>query len=163
MPSAPLPAAPQADIDAIALGLRRMVKALAQYSQDVRAEYGLTGPQLWAIKTLASRGELAIRDLARALAVKDSAVSLLLDRLEARGLVRRTRAGPDRRFVRVSLTARGLAMARGAPVAVQGRLLHGLRRLPRARVRGLRAAVELLVNLMEAGSVKARFFFEDGP
>ena len=32
--------------------LRRIVKTLEDYSQQVSGEFGITGPQLWALKTI---------------------------------------------------------------------------------------------------------------
>lgn len=100
--------------------------------------------------------------LASALAVHQSSASLLLNRLERRGLVRRLRSGHDRRVVHVRLTARGSALAAKAPEAAQGRLLHALDLMPAAEVGKLRAAVDRLVQAMEATDVVAPFFFSDG-
>lgn len=149
------------DTSQIVQGLRRIVKALHSYSQDVRAAYGLTGPQLWALKTLAREGPLPVGRLAAALAVHQSSISLLLDRLERRGFVRRVRGHPDRRVVRVELTRRGTEVAADAPDAAQGRLLHALARMPADEVRKVRRVVDRLVASMEATDVKARFFFSD--
>ena len=52
------------DTAVIVQGLRRIVKALHTYSQDVRRSYGLTGPQLWALKTLERHGRMSIGELA---------------------------------------------------------------------------------------------------
>ncbi len=142
-------------------GLRRIVRAIELYSQEVYKQYGLTGPQLWALKTLHRRGPLATSELAQALAVQPSTLSLLIDRLEDRGLVRRLRPRDDRRFVEVALTAKGTDLAARAPEAAQGRLLHGLQRLPPADRERIRRAVEDLVGMMEASDVEARFFFSD--
>src|SRR6184192_2428036 len=117
----------------IVQGLRRIVKALQSYSQDVRNAYGLTGPQLWALKTLQRNGRMSTGRLAAALAVHQSSASILIDRLDKRGLVRRSRGRLDHRFVNLELTKRGAALAADAPEAAQGRLLHALRRCPRAR------------------------------
>ena len=159
-PATPTPAVGD-DAVAIVQGLRRMVKALEQYSQDVHRAYGLTGPQLWALKTLHSRGPLMAGELSQALAVHQSSLSSLLDRLEARHLVRRLRALPDRRFVRVTLTKEGEALAATAPEAAQGRLLHGLAAMTPAAVRRIRESVEAMVVAMEAADVDAPFFFAD--
>lgn len=150
-----------AEVDGIIQGLRRIVKELHRYSQEVHAAFGLTGPQLWALKTLARTGPLPVGALATALAVHQSSLSVLLDRLEARGLLARTRRAPDRRIVHLTLTDRGQAVARRAPEPAQGRLLHALRAMPATRVRGLRRAVDVLVSAMEATDVEARFFFSD--
>ncbi|HTR19872.1 MAG TPA: MarR family transcriptional regulator [Gemmatimonadales bacterium] len=149
------------DVAQIVQGLRRIVKALHAYSQDVYKNYGLTGPQLWALKTLRRAGPLSTGDLAVALAVHQSSVSILLDRLEQRGLVRRRRASRDRRVVRIELTRRGAALAAVAPEPAQGRLLHGLRAMATRDVRQIRRSVERLVVAMEAGDTEARFFFSD--
>jgi len=149
------------DTAQIVQGLRRVVKALHVYSQDVRGAYGLTGPQLWALKTLQQRGRMSVGALAAALAVHQSSISMLLDRLEKRGLVQRLRGGPDRRFVQAELTKRGVTLAGDAPQAAQGRLLHALAAMPAAEVHGIRQLVERLVSAMEAADVNARFFFSD--
>jgi DNA-binding MarR family transcriptional regulator len=155
-------AAKHADAALIVQGLRRMVRALHSYSQGVRARYGLTGPQLWVVKTLQRNGPMAIGALADALAVHQSSMSVLLDRLEDRGLVTRRRRATDRRVVDVALTRRGLAMAADAPEAAQGRLLHGLTDMPAHEVRRLAVAVQRLVAAMEASDVQAEFFFAEG-
>lgn len=151
----------RADTLEIVQGLRRIVKALHSYSQDVRNAYGLTGPQLWALKTLQRDRRLSTGRLAAALAVHQSSASILIDRLEKRGLVRRTRAQLDHRFVDVELTKRGVALAADAPEAAQGRLLHALEAMPPREVRKIRHAVDRLVQAMEATDVSARFFFAD--
>jgi DNA-binding MarR family transcriptional regulator len=156
------PATAPGDATAIVVGLRRIVRALELYSADVRRDYGLTAPQLWALKTLARTGPVTTGELAQALLVHQSSTSLLVARLERRGLVRRTRQRHDRRFVRIDLTERGQALAAEAPEPAQGRLLHGLGAMPAGRIRGIRRAVDDLVAAMEAEGVEARFFFADG-
>ena len=142
-------------------GLRRVVQALHAFSQDVYRQFGLTGPQLWALKTLQRAGRLSSGQLARALAVHQSSVSILIDRLVKRGLVQRIRARGDGRFVHLELTKRGLALSGMAPDPAQGRLLHGLQAMSRAEVSGIRRAVDRLVTVMEAEDTTARFFFSD--
>lgn len=149
------------DATLIVQGLRRIVKALHSYSQDVYRQYGLTAPQLWALKTLQREGRLSAGQLARALAVHQSSSSILIDRLEKRGLVHRVRARGDGRFVLIELTKRGLALSAMAPEPAQGRLLHGLQAMSRAEVSQIRRAVERLAGVMEAEDTTARFFFSE--
>ncbi len=149
------------DTTAIVQGLRRIVKALETYSQDVRSGYGLTGPQLWALKTLQRRGQMPIGQLAEALVVNQSSISALVDRLARRGLVRRIRGRADRRVVEIALTGRGRAFVADAPEAAQGRLLHALEEMRASDVQRIRRSVDRLVESMEATDVKARFFFSD--
>jgi MarR family transcriptional regulator, organic hydroperoxide resistance regulator len=141
--------------------LRRIVRAIELYSQEVFKSFGLTGPQLWALKTLSRRGALAITDLAEALAVQPSTLSVLVDRLERRGFVRRLRPREDRRFVEIALTPAGAALAARAPEPAQGRLLHGLRGLSPRELRAIQSSVNRLGEMMEASKMEARFFFSD--
>lgn len=142
-------------------GLRRIVRAVELYSQEVFKTFGLTGPQLWALKTLRREGTLTTSALAEALAVQPSTLSILVDRLEKRGLVRRLKTRPDRRFVEIALTPKGRELAARAPEAAQGRLLHGLGRLSTADQAAIRNSVDHLVAMMEATNVEVRFFFSD--
>lgn len=158
----PPPTADLGDAAAIIIGLRRIVRALELYSHEVRRDFGLTAPQLWALKTLARNGPQATGELARALLVQQSSTSILLRRLERRGLVRRVRQRDDRRYVRIELTERGATVAKGAPTAAQGRLLHGLEAMAPRRLRDIRRAIGELVDMMEAEDVEGRFFFADG-
>jgi DNA-binding MarR family transcriptional regulator len=154
--------ATRADVTAIVAGLRRIVRALELYSHEVRRGFGLTAPQLWALKTLGRSGPLTINDLAAALVVHQSSASLLVNRLERKGLVRRSRPAEDRRLVRIEPTERALSLMAQAPEPAQGRLLHGLSGMPATRIRNIRRAVDDLVAVMEAENVPARFFFEEG-
>jgi DNA-binding MarR family transcriptional regulator len=142
-------------------GLRRVVQAIELYSQEVKKSYGLTGPQLWALKTIRRLGNLSSSDLAAALAVQPSSLSVLVDRLERRRLVRRVRPRADKRYVEIELTRLGASTAAKSPEAAQGRLLHGLGRLTPGQRRAIRRSVDKIVAMMEARDLTPRFFFSD--
>ena len=152
---------PSADVAAIVQGLRRINQAIEEYSREVHRAYGLTGPQLWALKTLHRRGSLTAGELAEALVVHQSSVSVLLTRLERRRLVHRVRRRSDRRFVEIALTDAGRTLAEQSPEPAQGRLLHGLSRMRPAEVTAIRRSIDALVDAMVAGGVEARFFFAE--
>lgn len=151
-----------ADVAAIVQGLRRIAKAVENYSREVYRAYGLTGPQLWALKTLHHRGSLTAGELAQALVVHQSSVSVLIARLEGRRLVRRVRRRTDRRFVEIALTPAGRALAERSPEPAQGRLLHQLRGMPATEVAQIRDSINVLVAAMGAGGAETRFFFAEG-
>lgn len=74
------------------------------------APYGVTASQ-WPILSLCYSGHSDTpSDLARVLPVDAAAVTRLLDRLEAKGLICRKPHSHDRRSVRVELTKRGRAL-----------------------------------------------------
>ena len=94
------------DVDALAqtfLLASRVLVGVAARSLAGRAEE-ITLPQFRALVVLAGRGAMRPVDLAEDLAVSSSTVTRLCDRLEAKGLLRRTREASDRRTVQLSLT-----------------------------------------------------------
>ena len=79
------------------------------------AEHGLTDAQwkpLWMLQT--GRATTAI-ELAREMGVDAGAITRMLDRLEAKGLLQRARSEVDRRVVQLALTAEGEVAAAQIP------------------------------------------------
>ena len=81
----------------------RMKLELAQVGHD------LTFSQYVTLKKLAT-GSTGVTDLARAAELNPGAMTRLLDRLEAKGLVARTADPTDRRTLNIDLTEAGLAI-----------------------------------------------------
>jgi len=73
----------------------------------VAAEFGLTPPQLFALKTLDPDEPVPMRALATALHCDSSNVTGLVDGLAAQGLVERREAEHDRRVRMLVVTERG--------------------------------------------------------
>ncbi|MBI3098132.1 MAG: MarR family transcriptional regulator [Planctomycetes bacterium] len=145
----------------IVQSLRRVFKAIHTYSRQALREFGVTGPQLWLLRTLEDTSPLTVGEIADRMYLHISTVSSVLDRLEERDFIARERDSADHRIVRVRLTGRGRALLRNAPEPAQGKLLHGLERLSGDEIARLHRAVEKLVGIMEVSDVEATFFFEE--
>lgn len=141
--------------------LRRIVKALEDYSRTVEKRFGLTGPQLWALWELGHAGPLALKDLAARMLLDQSTVVGVVDRLANKGLVIRNTDVTDRRRVSLCLTEQGSRMLRAAPHPAQGHLLVGLESMERLRVEHLYESLQTLVIVLEAEQIKAPFFFSE--
>lgn len=141
--------------------LRRIFKAIQQYSEEVQKEFGVTGPQLWALRTIYMEGQLSMGELSRKMYLHVSTVSGVVDRLVEKGYVERTRGASDRRVVRISLTKAGKKLVQGGPEAAQGRLLHGLESLSPKEVQVIKTSLDKVVRLMEIQDTKATFFFSE--
>jgi MarR family transcriptional regulator, organic hydroperoxide resistance regulator len=140
--------------------LRRIFKAIQDYSQKVSQEFGITGPQLWALKTISANGSLALGELSRKMYLHPSTVTGVVDRLEKKGYVIRDREQEDRRVIQVQLTAKGKELGRKAPNPVQGKMIYGLRKMKPAELKIIHDSVEKLVEITEAKNVKVTFFFD---
>jgi DNA-binding MarR family transcriptional regulator len=121
------------EIEGDPLALERQVCfALAVASRSVIAIYrpllepmGLTHPQYLVMLALWERSPRSVKDLANALALEPATLSPLLKRLEASGLVTRTRSSSDERQLDIELTPAGRVLRTTAldiPPAVVERL-----------------------------------------
>lgn len=117
--------------ESIGLMMRRIITAV---SQAVEAELvepgGPTYPQWIPLHKLHMHTGPAttVAELARVCELDTGAMTRLLDRLEAKGLVRRVRSVADRRVVHIELTEEGAAHAQRVPhvlCRVQNEFLSG--------------------------------------
>ena len=150
-----------AAISEIMQSLRRIIKSLQDYSQTVYSHFGITGPQLWALKTISKRGSLSLGELSKGMYLHPSTVSGVVDRLEKKGYVVRDRTEKDRRVIKVQLTPKGKLIAKKAPNPVQGRMIYGLRKLKKEKLFLIYESIQELVRIMEAQNLKVTFFFDE--
>jgi DNA-binding MarR family transcriptional regulator len=90
--------------------LHRAVHAVGSFL-DARLEGEVSQPEALVIVHLHGRGPSTINDVHRAFLHRRSTLTSVLDRLESKGLVRRSTAAGDRRSIRLELTARGMRAA----------------------------------------------------
>jgi len=86
---------------------------------------GLTHPQYLVMLALWERSPRTVRDLGEALLLEPATLSPLLKRLEASGLLTRTRNADDDRALDIALTAQGRAL-RAEAEAVPGTIVERL-------------------------------------
>src|SRR3990172_1299445 len=139
-----------AAVSGIMQSLRRIFKAIQEYSHEVSEKYGITGPQLWVIKTIAVDGKLSLGDLGKLMYLQPSTITGLIDGLEQKGYVGRVRDPRDRRVVKVQLTPKGQRLAEKAPNPAQGKMIYGLRKLKKDELNGIFVSVQKLAKIMEA-------------
>lgn len=87
--------------------LRRIARALDVHSRKLYREYSLTSPQMLCLHTLMRDGEQILSVLAARLHLGVSTTNGIIDRLEAKGLVRRSRSQQDQRKVLITITPDG--------------------------------------------------------
>ena len=126
------------------VNLLRTADALLREVEETLKNSGLSQTQYNVLRILRGAGPagLACREIGNRMITRDPDITRLLDRLEARGLVRRTRERSDRRVVISRITAQGLRMLQQLDEPIS--LLHRrqFRNVPARRLR-------LLVSLLE--------------
>ncbi|HEX6017383.1 MAG TPA: MarR family transcriptional regulator [Burkholderiaceae bacterium] len=114
--------------DSVGYQLFAVAQAMRREVDRRMLQHDLTDAQwkpLWMLRL--GRATSAI-ELAREMAVDAGAVTRMLDRLEAKGLLERVRSATDRRIVHLRLTPAGDAVARKVPfvlAAVNNEFLRG--------------------------------------
>ncbi|MFN3610088.1 MAG: MarR family winged helix-turn-helix transcriptional regulator [Hyphomonas sp.] len=137
------------------ISLRRILKAVEANSRSLARDTSLTPSQLVVLKELSRRGGAQPGELARAAGLKQATISILLDKLQARGLILRARGDADRRTVMVQITPDGRRTLAGAPDLLQAEFGSRFARLPEWEQAYINAALLRLVSLMGAGDIDA--------
>jgi len=128
--------------------LRRVFQVINEQSKRAEHETGLTGPQLWAIKVISELAPIKLSDLARKMYLHPATVVGIIDRLEARGLVERTRSKKDRRVVELALTSLGSEKVSQSPNVAQELLVSGLEALPAPQIINIYNGLEQFVRIL---------------
>jgi DNA-binding MarR family transcriptional regulator len=97
------------EVDTFLLSFDAFAQAVRRARGGTARDGGLTLSQYGLLQTLSGRDAARVRDLADEAGVAPSTATRILDALERRAIVRRTRAPDDRRGVSVSLTDEGRA------------------------------------------------------
>lgn len=120
-----------------------MHRVVAELSHEIERQLkpsGLTNAQ-WAPLFMLFAGKAStVSNLARRCNLDAGAMTRLLDRLEAKGLCRKTRSESDRRMVNIELTDAGRIAASGIPLilsGIQNQILAGFTRSEFVELNGL--------------------------
>lgn len=114
--------------ESVAYLMRGVLDNVAAEVEQLLAPSGLTHAQWVPLFRLSMGTASTVAELARQCRLDAGAMTRMLDRLEAKELVERTRSTQDRRVVNLALTRKGRAAARvipGALCEVHNRHLEG--------------------------------------
>lgn len=158
------PDVPESRYDLLILqSIRRIIRAVDIYSRKLRSQYELTSPQLVCLRAVVEHGPLTVTEIAHQVFLSPSTVVGILDRLEARGLVKRERDTIDRRVVHILPTPSGRQVVTRAPSALQDGLHDALKGLPKLEQATIALALKRVVDLMEAGRIDAAPILDTAP
>jgi DNA-binding MarR family transcriptional regulator len=108
----------------------------------------LTGPQVTVMTCLVSRGSMTLTELSGTLGMTHSTASGIVDRLQARGLLRRSPDATDRRRTRISVTDKVTRYVRELAAGPSGRLAAALERATPAERRAIKTGLGRLSALL---------------
>jgi DNA-binding MarR family transcriptional regulator len=129
--------------------VRGLVAALSQSARVIEQRTGVTNAQLFLLQQIAADTNLSVNELAARAMTHQSTASVVLSRLERRGLVQRVRSPLDGRSVVLRLTPAGRRLLRRAPAPATSEIVDAISRLTASEVRMLRTGLVALAR--EAG------------
>jgi DNA-binding MarR family transcriptional regulator len=147
----------------VVMALRRIIRTIDLHSRSLEHRFGLTGPQALVLREVQRREACPVGELARAAHLSQATITGIVDRLERKGMVRRTRSAEDKRRVLVTTTDQGTAVLAAAPPLLQDSFTAAFRSLPDGEQEEILAALERLVVLFEARGLSAGAVLATGP
>jgi DNA-binding MarR family transcriptional regulator len=143
--------------------LRRIIRAIDLHSRHLADRFSVTGPQLIALQGLSRLGRVPVGVLARDVCVSHPTMTGILDRLEKRGLVRRSSDTRDRRRVTAEVTARGIELLSPAPSPLQDRFRSAFTRLEDWEQTQMLVTLQRIAAMMDAEELDAAPMLTIGP
>jgi DNA-binding MarR family transcriptional regulator len=140
------------------ISLRKIIQAISLHSKDLSRRYGLTGPQLVILNDIAGHQALSVTQLARSSSLSQATVTDILNRLEKRELVERTRDDADRRRVMIRITDKGRDILSQAPPPLQEMFVSRYTHLAEWEQLMILSALKRIVELMSANELDAAPF-----
>ena len=142
--------------------VRLIVQTLRVSSRAAERDVGVSAAQLFVLSKLAAaETPLSIGELADHTLTHQSSVSVVVQKLEKRKLVARTRAKDDARRVELSLTPAARKLLQKAPQASQDKILAAVAAMPSARRKQVADLLSDLARRLAGGEKRPAMLFED--
>ena len=105
--------------DHLCFAIQDAARAVVKSYQADLGELGITYPQYVVLLVLWEKDGLSVKELGQRLSLDSGTLTPLLKRLEAQGLVHRSRSAADERVVHIHLTGAGRRLRRRIPALQQ--------------------------------------------
>jgi DNA-binding MarR family transcriptional regulator len=142
-------------LDDVLVSLRRILRATSIHSRKLGRSVGITAPQLIVLRAVNANDGLTASEVARAVSLSQATITIIVSRLEERGLLARERSSVDRRRVHVSLTPAGREVLAEAPQPLQESFSRRFEALPRWEQHQLVSSLERVAAMMDAEDLDA--------
>ncbi|UCF93907.1 MAG: MarR family transcriptional regulator [Desulfobacterales bacterium] len=134
--------------------IRRLVRAVYLDTQKMSKQFGLTGPQSGVLRNLVHNGPASSAELSRKLYVTPSNITGIIDRLEKKGLVERTKKEGDRRVALITLTRAGKKLSHALPDPIEKKFIASLADLEPEHIKILAMVMKQILNLIDTQGVE---------
>lgn len=143
--------------------IRRIIRAVDLHSRKLATQHNITTPQLVCLLSIAEQEPAKSSNIAKAISLSSATVIGILDRLDAKGLIRRERSTTDRRVVNIWSTPKGKELITNAPSPLQDTLAVAIEDLSSTEQISIAETFERVVSLMEIQNFDVAPILESGP
>ncbi len=152
----------RSDSQLILDAIRRIVRALRNFSKASERDFGLGTAQIFVLQKLMESGKsLTINELAEATLTHQSSVSVVVSKLVSRKLIDRTTDKNDTRSVRISITPEGKYLLTKSPPSFQERLTRAISEMSSRQRKGLIDGLQSLIAKAGMEDDEAPMLMED--
>lgn len=135
--------------------LRIVFKAIQVHAKRVENTCGLSSVRLWMLYEINNTPGSTVSALASLLSIHKSTCSNMLDKLEDKELIYRSRSKTDQRTVRLYITDEGREILSKAPSPPEGKLSSTLHKLSLEQIDDLETSLGCLVDTLQYDDEKA--------
>lgn len=137
------------------VSIRKIIRAIDIRSRKLSKEAGITGPQLIILQELARVKGISAKEVSTNVNLSQATVTNILDRLEAKGFIKRVRSDSDRRKVALFLTDVGKEALLNAPQPIEDSFVEKFSALKDWEQFQLLSSVERVAEMMGASEIDA--------
>jgi DNA-binding MarR family transcriptional regulator len=141
--------------DSVIATLRQIIRAIDLQSRNLAKSFGLTGPQIIILKTLAKRPNVMVGEIAREISLSQATVTTILDRLERKGMAEKRRDEADKRRVLVNITPKGMQILEQNPSILQEQFLREFGKLREWEQTQILSTLQRIAGMMRADDIEA--------
>ncbi len=137
------------------VAIRKIIRIIDIRSKKLSKEAGITGPQLLVLQELARLKGVTAKEVSTAINLSQATVTNIIDRLEDKGFILRSRSTVDRRRVSLFLTETGKEALIKAPQPTEDKFIGNFSALEMWEQSLLVSSLQRVASLMEADHIDA--------
>lgn len=135
--------------------IRKIIRAINQNSRKLRNNLNITMPQLICLNAINENENLTLVKLSSTINLSPSTVVGILDRLEKKLLIVRSRNIIDRRQIGITLSPAGKEIVKDTPLSLQDKFLEKLTELKITEQETILKSLNQIVEMLSAQNIEA--------
>ncbi len=137
------------------IALRKIIQAIDQHSIQLKKKFGLTGPQLIILQSVAENDLISVTQLSKQVSLSQATVTNITKRLEKQGYLERNKGLNDKRKVNLSITKKGKMILDKVPPLLQEKFTNRYSQLEDWEQLMIESAFNRVVSMMSAKDIDA--------